>query len=78
VIASNIDKILGLADRYSKTNPEKVSGLKNEGKILIQKVLDADSFDKISQLEADFKKKITLPIYQMFTSDLRKSDIRMV
>ncbi|MBD3155911.1 MAG: hypothetical protein GF368_04620 [Candidatus Aenigmarchaeota archaeon] len=78
VIVSNIDKIIGLVDRYSKVNPDKANKVKSNGKVLIQKVLNADSFDKIYQLESEFKKDITLPIYQMFTNDLKRSNIRMV
>lgn len=78
VIVSNIDKIIGLVDRYSKVSPDKANKVKNNGKALIQKVLNVDSFDKIYQLESEFKKDITLPIYQMFTNDLKRSNIRMV
>ncbi len=78
VIVSNIDKILGLVDRYSKANPVKVDKVRKDGRELMQRVLEADKFDDILKLEDEFKRKVTHPIYQMFTDDLRKSKIRVV
>jgi len=78
VIVSNIDKIIGLVDRYSKANPNEVEEVKNNGKNLIQKVLGAQAFDDILKLEGEFKGKITLPIYQLFIYDLKRSNIKMI
>jgi len=78
VIVSNIDKIIGLVDRYSKANPNEVSEVKMNGKNLIQKVLKAETFDDILKLENEFKSGMTLPIYQLFIYDLKRSNIKMV
>lgn len=78
VITSNIDKIIGLVDRYSKANPNEVEEVKASGKNLMQKVLRTETFDDILKLESEFKSKITLPIYQLFINDLKRSKIRMI
>ena len=78
VIVSNIDKIIGLVDRYSKANPNEVYEVKKNGKDLIQKVLVVQGFDGILKLENEFKSKITLPIYQLFIYDLKRSNIKMI
>ncbi len=78
VIVNNIDKIIGLVDRYSKANPNEVEEVKTNGKNLIQKVLVVQGFDDILKLENEFKSKITLPIYQLFIYDLKRSNIKMI
>jgi len=78
VIISNIDKIMGCIDRYYKANPNEVDEVLRNGKEIIEKVIKAESFDDILKLENDFKTKITLPVYQMFINDLKRSNIKMV
>ena len=78
LIVSNLDKIISLVDRYSKTNPNETDSVKRNGKILIQKTLEAREFNDILKLENEFKSNITLPIYQLFIHDLKRSNINMV
>ena len=78
VLLSSIDKIMGSVDRYSKANPEEVERVIRNGKDIIEKIIKAESFDDIFKLEDAFKKNITLPVYQMFINDLKRSNIKMV
>ena len=79
VIMSNIDKIISItASRYAQMDPNAVSSIVENGKIIIAKVMVASSFDEIAQLENTFKSKITLPVYDLFTKNLKRSNISMV
>lgn len=72
VIINNIDKILSIvSSRYAQIDLRSVEAIIAEGKRLIDKVLNADGFDKITQLESEFKSKITLPVYELFAKSLR-------
>lgn len=79
VIISNIDKIISVtASRYAQMDPNTVSSIVENGKVIIIKVMAALSFDEIAQLENVFKSKITLPVYDLFTRNLKRSNISMV
>lgn len=79
IITSNIDKILGLlSSRYFKKSPNKVERIIMDGKDLIKEVIKAKSFEDIKALEDEFKKKITLPMYQLFIDDLKEAKIRII
>lgn len=78
-IVNNIDKILALvAARYSDIDLHLVESIVYNGKLIIDKVLVANSFDKIGELEPVFKSKITLPVYDLFIRHLKKSKISMI
>lgn len=66
VIASNIDKIISLASRYSNVNLKQVSDITQSGREMINKVLFCESFDDIARLEPTFRSKISLPVYSLF------------
>jgi len=79
IITSNIDKILGLvASRYAKVEPNRVERIIMDGKSLIKKIINTKSFEEIPVLEAEFKSKITLPIYELFIGELKKSNITVI
>jgi hypothetical protein len=79
IITSNIDKIMGLvSSRYEKKEPLGVERITMNGKDLIKKILNTDNFEGILGLEAEFKSKITLPVYELFLSDLKKSKINII
>ena len=72
VIANNIDKILSLVSaRYAASDLKTVDSIVNEGKKLLDKVLNAESFDRIAMLAPEFKTKISLPVYGMFIKSLK-------
>lgn len=78
-IISNIDKIISLvSSRYQQTELKLAECVISNGKNLIEKVMGADSFEEIANLEPLFKKTITLPVYEMFINAMKKSKISMV
>ena len=66
VIASNIDKILSLSARYASINATSVGTIVRDGKELMKKVLFAESFDEIANLEPTFRSKVSLSMYSLF------------
>ncbi len=79
IITNNIDKILGIAtSRYSKDEPRMVEQLVMNGKDIIKKTLRTNSFEEILAMENEFKTKVTLPIYELFIKNLKKSDITVI
>ncbi len=73
-IINNIDKILAsVSSRYSMVDLKAVEGVVTNGKELIEKVLAANSFNSIAVLEPEFRSKITLPVYGLFTEYMKKS-----
>jgi len=78
-IINNVDKILSLvSSRYSQINYKIVQDIVYDGKIIINKVLEADNFNKITELESIFKSKITFPTYELFIQYLKKSKTQEV
>jgi hypothetical protein len=79
IIACNIDKILGLvASRYVRVEPNKVEKIIMDGKNLVKKIINTKGFEEIPALEAEFKSKITLPIYELFITELKKANITVI
>jgi hypothetical protein len=70
-IVNNIDKILALAGRYVSTSINETDAIVTNGKGLMKKVLNAESFDEIGTMEGEFKSKITLPVYELFMKKFR-------
>ena len=79
IITCNIDKIMGLvASRYTRSEPNKVEKIIMDGKNLIKKIINIKGFEEIPTLEAEFKSKITLPIYELFINEMKKSNITII
>jgi len=79
IITSNIEKILCLvSSRYEKIEPDDVRKIKDNGKDLIKKTLNSDNFEQILGLESEFKSKITLPIYELFINELKRSKVNII
>lgn len=75
-IVSNIDKIIAIVpSRYASIDLNLVDSIVFNGKLLVEKVLNADSFEKIAELESTFKSKITLPVYDLFNRHMKKSQM---
>jgi len=67
VIISNIDKIISLVSgRYVNTNMKSAEAVIKDGKWMIKRVAQAQSFQEILVLEPVFKSKIVLPVYSLF------------
>ena len=78
-IVNSIDKIIAVvASRYAELDLNLVDSIVYNGKLIIGKVLNADSFEKIAELDSLFKSKITLPVYDLFIRHLKKSRISMI
>ncbi|MBI2084731.1 MAG: hypothetical protein HYT70_03935 [Candidatus Aenigmarchaeota archaeon] len=75
-IVSNIDKIIAVvSSRYAEIDLNLVDSIVFNGKLLIHKVLNSESFDKIAELEPVFKSKITLPVYDLFVRNSEKRNL---
>jgi hypothetical protein len=74
VIISNIDKILSLvAGRYASINFKTTESVIKDGKSLMKRVAQAQSFQDILIAEPVFKSKIVLPVYGLFTEYNKRS-----
>ena len=79
IITSNIEKILCLAaSRYEKEEPNSIAVLLTKGKDLIKNILKSNNFEEICGLEGDFKSNITLPVYELFLRDMKKSNVDII
>lgn len=64
-IISNLDKIIGLVSRQLKANPATIQKIVASCKNIMEEVLNAESFEKISQLEPKFKSEVTLELFKL-------------
>ncbi len=79
IITNNIDKILSLvSSRYEKIEPNDVRKIGMNGRDLIKKTLKSNSFEEILSLEGEFKSKITLPTYELFLNELKRSNVKII
>jgi len=65
-IINNLDKIVALVGRYARADVHGAEAVVKNGKDMMRKVLAAGSFDEISGMDAEFKTKITLAVYELF------------
>jgi len=71
-IISNIDKIISLvASRYLRVDLKVTQEVVANAKELLAKVMYASSFEEIGTLEPDFRRKVTLPVYQLFAREMK-------
>jgi len=67
VILNNIDRIINLTkSRFEKIDFKIVGSVINDGKEIMKKVLNAQSFDELMSLAPEFKRKITLKVYELY------------
>ncbi|HDJ96752.1 MAG TPA: hypothetical protein ENG45_01625 [Candidatus Aenigmarchaeota archaeon] len=67
VILDNIDKIIGIVkSRFEKIDPKIVGPVVKDGKEIMKKVLNSQSFDDLVPLSNEFKRKITLRVYELY------------
>lgn len=79
VLVSNIDKIIGLvAGRYANMNYKVAEQIVENARELIRKVLSAESFENLSGLEPEFRKKVTFPVYELFNEQLKRTKTSLV
>ena len=72
VIVRNLDKIMSLVEsRYYNVDKATVDRILTACRQLIKKVLVAENFQKIQELEPTFKKEVLLRVYSLFTQTLK-------
>jgi hypothetical protein len=72
VIVRNLDKIMSLVEsRYSSVDKAAVDRILTACRQLIKKVIVAENFHKIQELEPTFKKEVLLRVYSLFTQTLK-------
>jgi hypothetical protein len=72
VIVRNLDKIMSLVEsRYSSIDKAAVDRILAACRQLIKKVLVAENFQKIQELEPTFKKEVLLRVYSLFSQTLK-------
>jgi hypothetical protein len=73
IIINNLDKIMTLVkSRFSKIDSQSTSQIADSCKKLMEKIMNSESFDDIAALEAEFKKNVTLPVYELFITSLKR------
>jgi len=72
VLIRNLDKIMSLVEsRYSNIDKASVERILATCRQLIKKVLVAENFQKIQELEPTFKKEVLLRVYSLFSQTLK-------
>lgn len=73
-ILGNMDKILSLVARYANIDLHGVEAVVSNGKSIMEKVIFAEDFEQIKQLEPEFKSKVMLPVYSLFMKSMKRSE----
>jgi hypothetical protein len=73
-IIFNIDRIIALVGRFASMDLRGVEDIVLSGKKLIEKVMNADDFDEIGEMEAMFKAQIMLPVYSLYVKKSKQSE----
>jgi len=72
VLIRNLDKIMSLVEsRYSNVDRATVEKILTSCRQLMKKVLIAENFQKISELEPTFKKEVLLKVYSLLSQTLK-------
>ena len=78
-IINSIDKIISIvSSRYASIDIRLTQSIVDNGKRLMDRVMGADSFEKIAVLEPEFKSRITFQVYELFIQNMKKSRISIV
>lgn len=72
-ILGNMDKILALVTRYAKTDLREVESVISNGKLIMERVIFAESFEEIGKIEPEFKSKVMLPVYSLFMKSMKRN-----
>ena len=72
VLIRNLDKIMSLVEgRYSNIDKKTVDNILDACRNLIKKVLLAENFQKIQELEPYFKRNVLLQVYSLVNKSLK-------
>ncbi|MEM5875524.1 MAG: hypothetical protein QXW01_03300 [Candidatus Aenigmatarchaeota archaeon] len=72
VLIRNLDKIMSLVEgRYSSIDKKSVDFIISTIKQLIRKILVAEDFQKIQELEPNFRRNVLLQVYSLFLKSIK-------
>ncbi|MEM5815718.1 MAG: hypothetical protein QXL14_01590 [Candidatus Aenigmatarchaeota archaeon] len=72
VLIRNLDKIMSLVEgRYSSIDKKSVDFIISTIKQLIRKILVAEDFQKIQELEPNFRRNVLLQVYSLFIKSIK-------
>ncbi|MCS7094009.1 MAG: hypothetical protein RMJ18_02395 [Candidatus Aenigmarchaeota archaeon] len=72
VLIRNLDKIMSLVEgRYSSMDKKTVDTINTTIKQLIRKILVAEDFQKIQELETTFRRNVMLQVYSLFLKSIK-------
>lgn len=72
VLIRNLDKIMSLVEgRYSSLDKKTVDAVIANIKQIIRKVLVAEDFQKIQELEPTFRRNVLLQVYSLFLKSIK-------
>lgn len=72
VLIRNLDKIMSLVEgRYSTIDKKSVDSIIVNIKQLIRKILAAEDFQKIQELEPSFRRNVMLQVYSLFLKSIK-------
>jgi len=72
ILVRNLDKIMSLVQsRYSTIDGATVDKILTSCRQLIKKVLVAENFQKIQELEPTFKKEVLLKVYSLLSKTIK-------
>lgn len=72
VLIRNLDKIMSLVEgRYSTIDKKTVDSIISSIKQIIRKVLAAEDFQKIAELEQTFRRNVMLQVYSLFLKSIK-------
>lgn len=72
VLIRNLDKIMSLVEgRYSSIDKKTVDTINTTIKQLIRKILVAEDFQKIQELETTFRRNVMLQVYSLFLKSIK-------
>ncbi|MEM5815185.1 MAG: hypothetical protein QXD89_01710 [Candidatus Aenigmatarchaeota archaeon] len=72
ILIRNLDKIMSLVEgRYSTLDKKTVDSITSTIKQLIRKILVAEDFQKIQELEPIFRREVMLQVYSLFLKSIK-------
>lgn len=72
-IVFNMDRIIALVGRFASMDLKGVEDITLSCKQLIEKVMNADNFEEIGAMEAQFKAQVMLPVYSLYVRKSKQS-----
>jgi hypothetical protein len=71
VLLASFDRILSRLVYFVRVDPRLTERVIACARELMERVVKSDSFDEVSELESEFKQKVTLPVFELFKLSTR-------